>query len=866
MTAGLTLEQARIKLNMPNASDAEVMVAAKNAGIEISVFNKGANTLNLSQTQSKGSLFNKGSAFETPNFGAGAGFKPQTFGANSTLNNNNIFNAGSKPLSFNNQSSSLTSSYNTTFNQNVGGLGASSGLMKYKFGTDSKQSFDNKFDVDSYLFDSFKNFRNFNAYKPKTYSESEKIDMSKVVKFEVGKGGKHIFTMEDGTTVEKHLSEEALQRFQESPMANVSSIVSKDGRVITYDKSGNVIEDRDAHKGERGYVKDGLSIEEDLVEQLGTKRIQKFSEDKEKIAGEIKELQTELATLTDDYIAGVAAQNPKEAEKLKRRRTAIENEITKKCDKQDKLKTKFTDDYIKSVVKECKGDINQIREKIHSLVKNSGVDTNTARQMTDIISGLKDLSDEDLSGIVRHYMSPTSVVDGNQAAENADAMAETSTRVRGKNGHRVRAAITDAARETGNGDVVSEAFIRGSSNAIDPETGNVDAESLQDINENAIAAATDKDRAATNIANNAASLGNDRFTQVADVAVTERIAASGNEDVAHASARMRATIQDEQILLDTTKTHHETLRNAGASDETIKMDLEVQGEHLSEVKAEHQVKVDEINRNYDVENAYNRSVAKHGQDLSVDAQKVIVQRTVDSGDEEAINNVADNAYEYDLSNRDDIIKMLKEKGYESTQKALDDAKKEYEAQIAEEKAKAEVAEALKKQQTEKAERNNKENSETKANKQATTTSTINISNKKAKVSARELTEAVASGSSVNAIILSDKFRNADPQDRAAFYNNLSVKDKQMVISSIVEKSNAITLKSLMFSGMKKSILSYLVSHPSSDNNAKLKYLENYLTPADKKELEDLKEKQQSNVQAQREEVENKQHKPFMFEV
>ena len=134
------------------------------------------------------------------------------------------------------------------------------------------------------------------------------------------------------------------------------------------------------------------------------------------------------------------------------------------------------------------------------------------------------------------------------------------------------------------------------------------------------------------------------------------------------------------------------------------------------------------------------------------------------------------------------------------------------------------------------------------------------------VSARELTEAVASGSSVNAIILSDKFRNADPQDRAAFYNNLSVKDKQMVISSIVEKSNAITLKSLMFSGMKKSILSYLVSHPSSDNNAKLKYLENYLTPADKKELEDLKEKQQSNVQAQRKEVENKQHKPFMFEV
>ena len=37
---------------------------------------------------------------------------------------------------------------------------------------------------------------------------------------------------------------------------------------------------------------------------------------------------------------------------------------------------------------------------------------------------------------------------------------------------------------------------------------------------------------------------------------------------------------------------------------------------------------------------------------------------------------------------------------------LDDAKKEYEAQIAEEKAKAEVAEALKKQQTEKAEKNN----------------------------------------------------------------------------------------------------------------------------------------------------------------
>ncbi len=290
-------------------------------------------------------------------------------------------------------------------------------------------------------------------------------------------------------------------------------------------------------------------------------------------------------------------------------------------------------------------------------------------------------------------------------------------------------------------------------------------------------------------------------------------------------------------------------------------------ENVAEYDKENALKVqDMVIEHDDEEMSGAQRMANHGHELDTEIQKEFVEKLINLNNEKVSTNVANHAYEYDLSNRDDIIKMIKEQGYESTQKALDDARKEYEAQIAEEKAKAEVAEALKKQQTEKAEKNNKENSETKVNKQATTTSTINISNKKAKVSARELTEAVASGSSVNAIILSDKFRNADPQDRAAFYNNLSVKDKQMAISSIVEKSNAITLKSLMFSGMKKSILSYLVSHPSSDNNAKLKYLENYLAPADKKELEDLKEKQQLNVQAQREEVENKQHKPFMFEV
>lgn len=861
MTASLTLEQARIKLNMPNASVAEVMVAAKKAGIQISVFGDAANMPTLTKSQSQVSLFNSGSSFKLEK----TGFKPKTLGPKYTLNGNsngNIFSAGNtQQFSFKTSKLDLPSS--NAFKQNIS-------LGNSQFKPSTSLSFNNG--LNSYLFNSFKNFRTLSENKPKIYADGEKIDMGKVVKVEIGEGGKQVFTMEDGTLVEKQLSAEALQRFQNSKMADVSSIVNKDGRVITYDKAGNILEERDAHKGELGYVPDGPSIEEDLVQQLGTKRLQKFNEDNAKLAGEISELQTELATLTDDYIVGVGAQNPKEAEKLKRRRKSIENEINKKEDKQDKLKTKLTDSYIKSVIKECDGDIDKIKAKVHSLVKNSSTDSDTAKQMMAIVAGFENLSDDDLKAAVSHYMSPTSVVDGDQAVENADAMADGSTRIRGKQGHRVRAAITDVARKTGNGDVVSEAFIRGAENAIDPETGDVDTELVQDINRNAITAATDHDQATVKVADNAVSLGNDRFTQATDVVVTEQLAESGSEEVAHAGAKMRATIQDREILVETTKTHHETLRNAGASDETIKMDLEVQGEHLAEVEDENQVAVDEVNRNYDVENAYNRSVANHGQDLSVEAQKVIVQRTVDSGDEEAMNNVANHAYEYDVTNRDDVIKMLKEQGYESTQKALQEAQDKYEAKIAEEKEKGKASEAELKKQQEIAKKNEQEKAEAKAEtkQQAQTTSSNTAkttSTPKTRATAQELTNAIRSGSTISSLVTSDSFKNAEAKDRVTFYNNLSARDKQTAINSIVENSNAITLKSLMLSGMKREILKYLVQHPSSDNNAKLSYLENYLSPADKKDLQDMKEERNHDARmVNAQEQDNQKRKPFMFEV
>ena len=63
---------------------------------------------------------------------------------------------------------------------------------------------------------------------------------------------------------------------------------------------------------------------------------------------------------------------------------------------------------------------------------------------------------------------------------------------------------------------------------------------------------------------------------------------------------------------------------------------------------------------------------------------------------------------------------------------------------------------------------------------------------------------------------------------------------------MVESTDASSLKSLMFSSFKTDILKYLVQHSNAKNNAKLQYVERFLSQTDKKNLEKMKEDYSKN--------------------
>ena len=63
---------------------------------------------------------------------------------------------------------------------------------------------------------------------------------------------------------------------------------------------------------------------------------------------------------------------------------------------------------------------------------------------------------------------------------------------------------------------------------------------------------------------------------------------------------------------------------------------------------------------------------------------------------------------------------------------------------------------------------------------------------------------------------------------------------------MVETTDATSLKNMMYSSFKTDILKYLVQHSNAKNNQKLKYVERFLSPTDKKMLEEMQEQHKKN--------------------
>lgn len=834
----LTLDNIRQLYNLQKASDKEVMEFAKANNIEISLSGV-KNTANLKDL--KGNV--GGSVFGFNNHQVSQQIKSTSFTPQSRLtfgNSENYDIAKNIKLSstgsiFSGFGNAKTTGLDTTFNQNVSSNVAQSGVN-----SDMKKTSI----LDDFLSNAMLNFRTAKKTEITYVDGSAEVDMSKVKSQEFIDGGKLRYTMEDGSVVEKQLSEETIQKI--GAKAQYSKIEYVDGKAVYYDLNGNEIKDktRDARFGERGYVKDGNSIDEDLVSVLGQSKLEKLATKKVKAQKTLAQINERLTEFSDEKIAQVAQTDPekakemkKEQEKYQRRRDIVNSSMNNKYEA-------IASDYIKSVYKECDGDPQKIKARISNLIKNSDMNTEAAQQMVHILGAFvektKNMSKEEIATFFETAMDAS--VSG--AADNASAMADPITRMNGKKGKVMLDAYATAAQNTGNAKIVRDALLENSTNTINPETNEVNKEQNTNISRTYIALGG----RVSELAENAVNVDNDDYKLSTNVAIDEHAAKTGDKEVMSASLDVAQSIKDAKKQAEANESAHKIYDEMGASDKTKQARAEMVGSRIGGFHEDAQLDIDSTERKYDIDDVYNLAVSQVIQTMASKNQQEMVQRTINSGNEDAMTNVANHAYELDPDNVEDVVKMLKEQGSDKTKQALEEAKVKYEEQAKRDK---EIAEA-KKAEAERAKvaQAEAEKAKAKVKEQQAKTQTQQPA-KNTQSIAQGNTQHVKSGIALSNVsilkaISSKEFKEKSIAEKKEVFKQLNTRERAQAIGEMVESSEATSLKNMMFSSFKTEILKYLVQHANAQNTQKLKYVERFLSPTDKKLLEKMQDEHAKN--------------------
>lgn len=891
MAASLTLEQARIQLNMPFASVSEVLTAAKNAGIEINLTGI-QNTANLNDLNGNvgGSLFGakqQDTQQKTPttltqktNFNFG---NTPKFQLNTSTSSQNTSIWGNRTLTGSNQSSSLG-------NMGLGGsFGKTSGfqldtptLNNPTFNPTAQTSLlslgKTGSAFDNFLLSSMSTFKPISTSVISYSDENQEIDMSKVKTQEFLDNGKMRFTMEDGSVIEKQLSEQSMQAI--GTERQLSKIEYVDGQAVYYGLDGQETRRRDVRFGEPGFVSDGNGIQEDLVAVLGEKTITKYGEKQQDYANQLTDINTQLATLTDDYIAQVEAVNPKQAKELRKQREDLQKEQSRIENKAFKAKEKLAAQYIKQVYKECGGDVEKIKAKIDSLIRNSDMSTESAQQMVHILRSFQEktngMNPDQIASFFETAMDQA-LLNGD---DNTTALGDEVSRMGGESGQQMLDGYVTGAQRTGRQQVASQALISGVDNAVDPETGEVDTQRATNIGRAVTTLAGDEGAVA--LGQHVKESESDDLKIATNVAIDEQAARTGNEDVIQTSIDVTTSIKDDKKQVQANENTHQTYEDMGATDETKKRRAEIIGSRIGDFNEDAQLDVDSTERKYDIEDVYLISASQSIQNVNAKVQKEMIERTIASGNEQAMNNIAEHAYDYDISNREDIIRMIKEHGTEGTLKILDEATKKYEAQADSAKAMADAQKAANEAKAEaKPETKTETKTQTQTQPQVTETKTQpkqqQTSTPVANASAQPRTSSTTIGlpfaprASISAVremfksatpaqvVQSEEFKSLSVKESAEVLRTLNASDRKDAIKNIVEGLEGFQLQGYMHSNMKNDILKYLVSNPTGKNQEKLNFVKRFLNGDDKKFIEHLKEQMSTEQQ-------NIQRKPFNFEV
>ena len=872
----LNLENIRQLYNLPKtASDKEVMAFAKANNIEISFSSGAKNTANYDLKGNAG-----GSVFGFNNNQNAQKKTPVTFTSKTKFNFGNTpkFNAN-VPLS--SQSTSIfgngfgggnsnTPSLSQT--QNVGQLASASGALGKDYAADFKKANDNWFKNMNFNFakvsndtvDSFltKQFAKGDEVKSKFAGKIADPEMSKVVSVKYNQQtGEIIKIHDDGSEHKEQMTAELLKMYQGiSKKYKLVSSEYVDGRVIEHMANGTTRE-REAFFGERGYQKDGNSVDEELQNAF---------------PGDYANIKTDddRKTLMARYIK----ENLKNMSPEERERKI--DELLKNTDRSStsgiylmsiagglsRVARKHANSRIITSRDSVEAQVTTAQAAITQGISERGL---TSADQAQAIRDAEELADDFGQGT--HYAQ---TLGSNIATISADNIEQAGMSAMKRDASTFSRTATEAIESTkSTHDALLEALNgdKESVEKVEKEIADVFFEKtgqkggkIQNIctDSNGVTKAQvcalsgcaeielDLLRGNTQAAlkkSETLDLNNASDEQKASLCrVTSKVIDTVKPEERQAVARLGVTsetsIQDAKVQAQVITERYKGFEEL--SEDARKAYLSEQGKQGHKYQEENQLMADDLGRKHDVDDIYNITNADYVQMYeNAKIQQEIAQRTVDSGNEDAMTNLANHAYELDPENVDDVVKMLKEQGSEKTLKALDEAKVRYEEQAQRDK---EVAES-KKAETQRAKEAQEAAEKAKVQKEAQPqTQTTKTSSAKKDNVVTVSTNRNLSSASILKTITSKEFKEKSIAEKKEAFKQLNTRERSQAIGEMVESTDASSLKSLMFSSFKADILKYLVQHSNAKNNAKLQYVERFLSQTDKKNLEKMKEDYSKN--------------------
>lgn len=867
----LTLDNIRQLYNLQKASDKEVMEFAKANNIEISLSGF-KNTANLNDLKGNagGSVFgfnNKQSAQQktpvtfTPKTNFNFGNTPK-FSANppSLSQNTSIFGNGFGVGNSNTPSLSQT--------QNVGQLASTSGALGKDYAADFKKTHSNWFKNMNFNFakvsndtvDSFltEQFAKGDEIKSKFAGKITDPEMSRVVSVKYNEQtGEIIKIHDDGSEHKEQMTAEQLKMYQGiSKKYKLVSSEYVDGRVIEHMANGKTRE-REAFFGERGYQKDGNSVDEELQNA--------FPEDYANI-----KTDDDRKTLMARYIK----ENMKNMSSEERERKI--DELLKNTDRSS-----TSGIYLMSIA----GGLSRAARKHANsriITSRDSVDAQVTTAQAAITQGISErgLTSADQAQAIRdaeeladdfgqgtHYAQ---TVGSNIATISADNMEQAGMSAMKRDASTFSRTATEAIESTKSTHEVLIEALDGNKELADKveneladklfEQTGLKGGKIQNIStdSNGVTKAQvcavsgcaeiefdllngDTQAALKKFAKlNMATVSDEQKAGLSRVA-RQSISTVKPEEmqaVAHLGVTSETSIQDAKVQAQVITERYEGFEEL--PEDARKAYLSEQGKQGYKYQEENQLMADDLGRKHDVDDIYNITNADFVQMYeNAKIQQEIAQRTVDSGNEDAMTNLANHAYELDPDNVEDIVKMLKEQGSDKTKQALEEAKTRYEEQAQRDK---EIAEA-KKAETERAKTAQAETEKAKSQAQQPTKNTQTVAQ-----SSGQQVKARTNFSNVSILkaISTKEFKEKSIAEKKEVFKQLNTRERAQAIGEMVETTDATSLKNMMYSSFKTDILKYLVQHSNAKNNQKLKYVERFLSPTDKKMLEEMQEQHKKN--------------------